>query len=127
MASRTTKYFTVGFIMLILYLSALMFQPFYTSILGAMVLSYLSYPLFKRINKYVKNQNLAIFLMVTLVLAIIILPLVVIMDSLLSQMVAFYSSFAASDFTMSIDIPERFAFMEKYAYKAVEDLSLGRI
>jgi predicted PurR-regulated permease PerM len=128
MANKTARYFTIAFVLFIIYLSFLLFKPFYSSILGAMIISYLFYPVFNKINTFVKNKNLAILIMVLLVSTIILVPMGIIANKLLGDLIHFYADLQNSsiDFPV-IDIPDRLSFVTDYLYRAGTSIATGII
>lgn len=114
MATKVSKYFTLLFIVLIVYLSIRILEPFINAILAAIILSFLSYPIFKKLNKYIKNQNVVIILMILMTITIFIIPVVIIANVLLGDLIGFYHNIQSSGFDFSIQLPDQFSFAEEY-------------
>ena len=84
--NKQGKYFSIIFLIIILYLSFLLIKPFIGPLISAIIISYIIYPFFERINKKVKNKNLSISLMLMLVIFLIMVPLTLIIYSLIDDM-----------------------------------------
>ncbi len=68
-------FFALVFLFLI-FVSYLIIKPFITPILAGVVLSYIAYPLYQRINNILKMRNISSFIACVLVVLIISLPLI---------------------------------------------------
>ena len=91
------------------YLSFLVIQPFIAAILSGIVLAYLLHPVFKRLNKRFRNENLTAFVMSLAIIVIIALPAVFMIKET-SQEARFFFITAkqsiASDRFLNIDCPD---------------------
>jgi len=64
------------FFAIVIYLSFLLIRPFITAVLGSIVLSYIFYPLYRKINKKIRNKNLCSFIVTVLIILLITVPLI---------------------------------------------------
>lgn len=74
-SSEYRKYFLVSFFLVILYLSFLLVRPFITAIVSSVILSYIFYPLYKRLNNKLKRKNLSSLIITIFVILLVTLPL----------------------------------------------------
>jgi len=88
-----TKYFFMLLILVILYVSFLLIKPFITTLVISIILAYAFFPLYKILEKRIKRKNLTSFIMTLLVLALIILPIGLTINTITKEMaVAFVSA-----------------------------------
>ncbi len=65
--------------MAILFLAFYITRPFLPSLLTGAIIAYLSYPLYGKISKYIKNKNFSSFIVALLVVLLITLPFVIVL------------------------------------------------
>ncbi len=70
---------------LVFYLSYLVIQPFLTVILTAVILAYLFFPLYKWINKKLKNSYLSAASVIFIILLIVAIPVIFVLNSLYNE------------------------------------------
>ena len=86
------KYLIVASLLLLVYLSYLIIKPFVISLITSFVLAYLFYPLYRRINNLTKNRILSATIVTGLIIIIVLVPLVTIARSLITESIALYNS-----------------------------------
>lgn len=74
MEIRYNRYLLTALFVVFLFLSYLLIKPFLLSILTGLFLAYVFYPLYKKLNKWVKNKNLSAFVMSILIILLITVP-----------------------------------------------------
>ncbi len=79
------RYFIIVLFILLIYLAFLLIKPFLIAIFTSFLLAYMLYPVYKWLNKVIRNGNIASALMLILVLVIIFLPMFFITKSLVSE------------------------------------------
>lgn len=85
------KKITLGAIIaIIVILSFLILQPILLSVIFALILSFIFYPLYRWINKKIKKPSLSAFLICALLLIIVIVPLIFIVPFLVRQIFEIY-------------------------------------
>jgi predicted PurR-regulated permease PerM len=92
------KILTFGIFLILFALSFFIFQPYFTSLLGAVILAYLFYPIYSWLAKKIKSPNIAAFIVCIIVVAIIVISFWIIVQIAVSQIVDFYA------YTQSFDI-----------------------
>lgn len=93
------KNFTAtGIIIILLVLSFFLLKPILLSIIIAIILGYLFYPLYKRTNRLIKSEYISALLMCLLLTAIIFIPMWFLTPILIKQSFNFYVSSQQIDF-----------------------------
>ncbi len=82
----------------LLVLTFLILRPILISTIFALILSFIFYPLHKRIRSLVKSKNLSALIICLILLAIIIVPLVFFMPLIVRQSVQIYTFLQGEDF-----------------------------
>lgn len=84
----------VPFILFILALVLLflLIRPMITILLGSILLSYVSFPLYKRITKKIPNKSLSIILSLFIIFLIVLIPFAFLTFEITQQGVSFYNS-----------------------------------
>ncbi|MDP2909060.1 MAG: AI-2E family transporter [Nanoarchaeota archaeon] len=90
---KYSKYSLILFFLVIIALSIYLLLPFLTELVAVAVITYVFYPLFKKLNKHIKNRSLCSLVMVLIILLIIIIPLFLIVNALFIEAVNFYQGF----------------------------------
>src|SRR3989344_2725448 len=80
-----SRYFFLASFILIIIIALVIIRPFFTTILGSMVIAYIFYPLYKRLEFLIKNKNLASLLISLLILFLLIFPILIIANSLIKE------------------------------------------
>jgi len=79
------RYIFVVFFLFVIYLSYMVLKPFLTAIIASAILAYLFYPLYERIKKGVKSENLSAFIASILVIIIIAMPFLFLINSVTKE------------------------------------------
>jgi len=87
-----TKYLSTILVVIIFIVTFFMLRPFLISILSAIVLTYIFYPVYRRINKVIKNKNIASFLVVLLIFLLFLVPLGFIANALIKETINVYGT-----------------------------------
>ena len=95
--NKKLDYFSVIFTLIILYLSFLLFKPFIGSLISAIIISYILYPFYKKINSKLKHKNLSLLLILLIVVFLILIPLGLILYTLVDDMESLFDSFKNVD------------------------------
>jgi len=80
---------TILFLIIIAISSYILFS-FVTAIISAAVIAYVFYPVFKKINAYIKNRGLCAFIMVMMVILLVVIPLFLIINAVIIEASNFY-------------------------------------
>ncbi len=94
---RYSQYFFILFLLVILLLSIFLILPYLTTLLTSMILAYLVYPLYLRLNSKLKNETVTAFILLLAVIFIVIIPLFFVINSLVNESLSLYSTALASD------------------------------
>lgn len=89
---------STGIIIILLVLSFFLLKPILLSIIIAIILGYLFYPLYKRTNRLIKSEYISALLMCLLLTAIIFIPMWFLTPILIKQSFNFYVSSQQIDF-----------------------------
>jgi len=98
---KYSKYLFLGVFLIITILAFLIVKSFVTSLLTSIVLSYLIYPIYKRLNKYVKNNSISALIMVILLIIILVIPTFFIINSIFKESLLIYNYIKS--FELSLD------------------------
>ncbi|MCG8667785.1 MAG: AI-2E family transporter, partial [Pseudomonadales bacterium] len=82
---RLTRYFFIGIILILLYFTFIMLKPFLTYMTIGIILTYITYPVYKKINSKIKRKELASALMILIILLILIIPSILIIQTLIVE------------------------------------------
>lgn len=82
---KYNKFLLIGIIALVLLLNYFLIKPFFIAIISAITLTYIFYPLYKWVQRKVRNKNLAASIMILILLLILIIPLLFIIPTLSKQ------------------------------------------
>jgi len=96
---KYSKYNLLIFFLIITGLSLYIILPFLTVIFAAAIITYIFYPEFRRLNKYIKSKSICALLMVLIILLIIIIPVFLIINALAIEAVSFYQNVKTIDLT----------------------------
>ena len=89
---KPVTYFFIFTLLLIALLAFLIVKPYISSLLSAIVLTYIFYPLYLRFNKKVKNKHFAASLVIIIIFLIVIIPIVFIANAMLKESINIYQS-----------------------------------
>ncbi len=103
---KYSKYFFILCLFGLIYVSFIVIKPFIPAVLSGAILAYIFYPLYRRLNKKIKNKNIASLLISFLIILLILLPLIFIMGTLLKESLAFYETIRTSDLSNLEIFPE---------------------
>ena len=85
------KYMFLGLVLALIYLSFIIVRPFLIAILSSFVIAFVFYPLYNRIYKKTKKENLSAFIVSVIILLIIIVPIFLIIDSTSKELLGLYN------------------------------------
>ncbi len=112
------KYLFVLFVILVIVFSYIIIKPFISAILTGIILSYIFYPLFKMLNKFIKNKNLCSLLLCTFIIAITLLPMVFVGNALIREAFNLYNEAKSSDIDLDLPGP----FQENFFEQNIRDM-----
>ncbi|MBU3940435.1 MAG: AI-2E family transporter [Nanoarchaeota archaeon] len=92
-----SNYFFIILFILILFMTYKIIAPFLSAIIGAILISFILYPLNKKIRKKIKKPNLAATIMLLIVILIILIPLSLVATSLLKELNSSYDLITSTD------------------------------
>ncbi len=96
------KIASIILIAVLVILTFLILRPILISTIFALILSFMFYPLHKRIRSLVKSKNLSAFIICLILLAIIILPLIFFIPLIVRQSVQIYTFLQGEDFLTQV-------------------------
>jgi len=84
-------------VVVLIILSFLIVKPIILAVFFGLVLSYIFYPLFRKLNKKIKSKNLSALIIVLCLVIILLLPMVLLIPFLSREFVNFYLSIRNAD------------------------------
>lgn len=81
----TVRYFFLGVLVFLIFLSFLVIQPFINSILASIVIAYIFYPVFKWLNNRIKNKTICSLIVSVVIIILIMTPFVFLLQSSASE------------------------------------------
>lgn len=87
-----SKYFFLGLVLAILTLSFLVIKPYINAILASMVLAFLAYPIYLKLVKKTNNKNFSAFIVSTMMILILAVPLIFVANSIRAETFKAYES-----------------------------------
>lgn len=96
---KYSKYNLILFSLIIIALAIYMLFPFLIALIAAAIITYVFYPLFRKLNEYIKNRTICSFLMIIMITLIIIIPVFFIVNALFIEAANFYQSIKGADLT----------------------------
>ncbi len=116
---KQTRYFFILCFLAIAIISFIIIRPYLTTIISAILLTYIFYPLYRRMQYMVRSENIASFLTTIIIIIIIIIPLLFAANALINQSVEFFykvrdldiaevESFISKHISNSIDVQDQF-------------------
>ena len=85
------KYFSMLLILAIFIITFLLLRPFFITIISAILLTYIFYPAYKKLNKIIRSKNIASFVTCFLIILLFLVPLGLIVNSLARETISAYS------------------------------------
>lgn len=85
MEKKYSRYFLAFISLLVIFLSFLVVRPYIGTLLVAVLLTYIFYPIYKRLNKTMKNDTVCALIMLLLIVLIVMIPIVLLANTLLWQ------------------------------------------
>jgi predicted PurR-regulated permease PerM len=92
------RYVFIALFIVLLILSFLMIKSYIVTILGAIILVYLFYPIYKKLNQKIKNKTISASLMLLLVITIIVLPIIFLINMMVNESLNLYQ------YVLSLDL-----------------------
>ncbi len=101
---KHSNYFFVGSFVIIILASIITVWPFLGAIVGAIVLTYIVYPIYDLILRYLKNETISSLITSLLVFILMLLPFVFLGTSILNETTTFFYSVRTINFdTLGLD------------------------
>jgi len=113
---KGAKYFYIIFFIIISIISFFMLRPFTNAIIMSIIVTYIFYPIYRKLSKIITNKNLSALIMIVLVFLIVVVPSILFVQLILQQFRSF-----------SVDIKEIDASLLGYADDLEEFLNLPSI
>lgn len=116
---KHSKYFFIVCFLIIAIVSLYLLKPFVTTIISAILLAYIFYPLYLKIKQGVRSENVASLITVIIIVFIIIIPLIFAANALINQSIDFFyrvreldvgqiETFVAKYVSANVDIQDQF-------------------
>ncbi|MEK6834729.1 MAG: AI-2E family transporter [Nanoarchaeota archaeon] len=101
---KNSKYLFIGVFLVIMILAFLVVKSYIASLLTSIVLSYLFFPLYKRLNNYIKNKSISALIILLLLIIIIVIPTFFIINSLVKEALPLYSYIRTNELQLNPEI-----------------------
>jgi len=98
------KYLSIILIILIFIITFLLLKPFITTIISAVLLTYIFYPVYRKLQKVLKNKNIASFMMCVLIVLLFLVPTGLIINSLARDVIGAYGDIMGFLSNTQVDI-----------------------
>ena len=95
-----TKYFLIILILLFAVLSYLVIKPFLATLIASAVVAYMFFPVFKWMNKGIKNKTACSFVLTICLLIIFLVPIIIMANSLFSEIYSNYGKLATNNISI---------------------------
>jgi predicted PurR-regulated permease PerM len=117
------KYFFLGIFLIITLLAFFIVKSFITSILTSIVLSYLLYPWYKKLNVYIKNKSICALILVIFLIIIIFIPTFFVINSLIKEAFPLYNYVHSNELKLTPEISNALNKIVQYLMNEVSDLA----
>ena len=111
--------------MIITILAFLVVKSFITSVLTSGVLAYLLFPLYKRLENYIKNKTITSLLMVIFLIIIIIIPTFFIINSLVKESLPLYTYIRSNQLNFAPEIQNALNKIVQYIVNEASNLAFA--
>jgi len=109
---RQSKYFFIALFVLIVLVSLFLIKSFVITIITGVLITYIFYPLYKKILNALRSENLAAFITILIVVIIIFIPLIFVANALINQSIQFFYRAKEFDFSRVSDVVSRYVGAE---------------
>ena len=96
---KHSKYFFIACFIGIILLSVFVIKPYIMAIVGGILLSYIFYPLYSKLKKVVRSENLASLLTACIVVILVTVPLLFAANALINESLNFFHGAKNIDFS----------------------------
>jgi len=95
--------FTIVIFVALLFVGYKIISPFLIAVLSAIIIAIAVYPLYERLNKKVKNKNIAALTIILSLIFLILVPLLFFANAMLQETINFYNSASSLDLSSLSD------------------------
>src|SRR3989338_9868332 len=82
---KGAKYFYIIFFIIISIISFFMLRPFTNAIIMSIIVTYIFYPIYRKLSKIITNKNLSALIMIVLVFLIVVVPSIIFVNPLVKS------------------------------------------
>lgn len=108
MKENVNLYIRYGLLLLIAFLCYFVLRPYFATIVLALILAYMSFPLKRLLEKGIKNKNITAAIMTVLIFLVIVIPLFLLTNALIKEVAHIYTTINVEDiqtfFSSKLDI-----------------------
>ena len=108
--------FLIICILFIAFFSFLIIKPYFSYLLGAMVLSFVFYPVYCKIHAKFRNDSISAGVMIVLILLVVIIPISYVASQLISQSVVVFNDVGDVNMTALDDLVSNISLMLGYDF-----------
>jgi len=94
---KHSKYFLLGLFILLVIGAFLIVKPFIISILTSLILGYIFFPIYKKLNSLIKQPTVSSLIMLALLILILVVPTFFFVNMVISEGSSLYQSFGTTD------------------------------
>jgi predicted PurR-regulated permease PerM len=86
---------SIVILVIVIILTALILKPFIGPIIISMLITFITYPVYQFVNRYVKSKSLASLIMLIGIITVILIPLLLMINYAISEVPGFYMSLSS--------------------------------
>jgi len=85
-----SKYFFLASFLVLIIISLFLIYPFFTTILGGIIITYIFYPVYNKFYTITKNKNISALIISFLILLLLIIPIFIVANAFLKESVTLF-------------------------------------
>jgi len=121
---KFSKYFLIIVFIIILVLSFILVRSYLTSVIAAMILAYIFYPIYKKLNTKIKSEDTCSVIMIIMISLIILVPIFLVINALFREAFNFVQHFEGLNINFISDYSKQYNIdFSKYLSSTIEFFS----
>src|SRR3989344_2692188 len=112
-----SKYFFIASFILLIIISLVIIWPFFTTILGSILLAYIFYPFYNKLFLLIKNKNAASFIVSFVILLLLVGPILIATNAIIKESAALF--YNIRDINIGIEDLSK-NFLSKYFFEGID-------
>ncbi|MBT4174632.1 AI-2E family transporter [archaeon] len=90
--NKYTSYFYIAFAVVILYFTLKIINPYINALLSSIVLSFIFYPVYRWLHKYIKNKTICSLIVTIALILILLVPSAYILNTIITEAASLYNT-----------------------------------